>query len=55
MSEWYELAAIEEVTRIIGKKWVKYKDDEDSEDEETVENKTIEKLQSLRHVSIIVP
>ena len=58
MSEWYDLSAFQEVTRIIGKKWVKYTDDGDDDDEndfDAEENRAIEKLQSLRHVSIIVP
>ena len=47
MSEWYELSAFQEVTRIICKKWVKYKDDGDDDDEndyDDEENKAIEKL-----------
>lgn len=47
MSEWYDLSAIQEVTRIIGKKWVRYKDDGDDDDEndyDDEENKAIEKL-----------
>ena len=45
MSEWYDLSAIQEITRIIEKKWVKYEDDEtESEGPSAVENKTIEKL-----------
>lgn len=58
MSGWYDLSAIQEVTHTIGKKWVKYRDDEDDDDEndyDSSENKAIQKLQSLRHVSIIVP
>ena len=57
MSEWYELAAFQEVITIISKKWVKYKDDgdDDSSNDYDDENKAIEKLQTLRHVSIIVP
>ena len=42
MSKWYEIGAIEEIVRILGKKWVKYKDDEENGYEE--ENETIEKL-----------
>ena len=42
MSQWYEIGAIEEIVLILGKKWVKYKDDEDDGYEE--QNETIDKL-----------
>ena len=52
MSAWFELTAIQEATSILKHKWLKFKDEEDSDAEE---NQILEKFQSIRHVSIIVP
>lgn len=56
MSEWYEVSALESVCKVMSGKWLKSEPDEsDSEFKDIHENDALEKLQNIRHVSIVIP
>ena len=51
MCEWYDLTSIQQASQILKQKWLKFADEE----ADLEENLILEKFQSIRHVSIIVP
>lgn len=56
MSQWYEVSSLEKACKVVCTKWLKNDpDDSDSEIEDTIQNDALDKLQNIRHVSVIIP
>lgn len=56
MSQWYEVSSMEQACKVVCSKWLKSDpDDSDSEGENINQNDALEKLQNIRHVSVIIP